>query len=793
MHIQEKARNTISPRIPRYFWYSLAFAVVYLVIFGSWIVVNKDLSSLFTLRETSGILLAALLSFGLSWVGVRRHQWKQDTSSPHLSAQRRLTFWVPLMFSIALAFAVVGDSIYVYNYWHMVLTWPTWADAAMLMMYPALLTGLLLLPRSVLLGHAPLRFVLDSLMVIATLVAFSWYFTLGPTLLRGTGGSLVFMLASIAYPAFDLLLISSTFLFTTRIPDKRLRMAIRILSAALAILAISDSYATYTVLQNTYTSGLMDLGWAIGCFGIALSIQAMRWLSGRKAADETPPQEPSSFATAPIWRSLLPYALVPALIGLVLYVWKRDQADPLAVGTYMCGLVLLVLIFVKQFVSVREIHLLNRGLRSTQHILHEKNTALEQANARLDALATTDVLTNLPNHRGLQTLLEQECERARRFGRPLSLLFLDGDRFKQINDTYGHAAGDTVLRELGERARSVLRAGDTVGRFGGEEFLMLLPETGAQEAQVVAERLRSAVAACSLAAREVEGGIAVTVSIGLGSYPTDGATASEILEQADQAMYWAKRLGRNQVRTAAEAARANLDAELKAATAHALERPELATLDRQDQERWVRAEQLGLIYSLMGALDLREPGMSEHAHEVSDLVTAMARALEFDEARTRRAAMAAFLHDIGKIALPDRLLHQLRQHFSAQEWRLLHQHAALGADIVEASPWLADLAPAIRHHHEHWDGTGDPDGLAGEAIPLEARLIGVAEAYHAMISEQPYQAARSVADALDELERRAGTQFDPALVPVLLAVLQSRQEGRDPSPERARPDLLTQV
>jgi putative two-component system response regulator len=194
----------------------------------------------------------------------------------------------------------------------------------------------------------------------------------------------------------------------------------------------------------------------------------------------------------------------------------------------------------------------------------------------------------------------------------------------------------------------------------------------------------------------------------------------------------------------------------------------------------VRAEQLGLIYSLMGALDVREPGMSEHAHEVSDLVTAMARALEFDEARTRCAAMAAFLHDP-------------RQHFSAQEWRLLHQHAALGADIVEASPWLADLAPAIRHHQERWDGTGNPDGLAGEAIPLEAleaRLIAVAEAYHAMISEQPYQAARSVADAL---ERRAGTQFDPVLVPVLRAVLQSRHEGRDSSWERARPDLLTQV
>ncbi len=432
-------------------------------------------------------------------------------------------------------------------------------------------------------------------------------------------------------------------------------------------------------------------------------------------------------------------------------------------------------------------------LKCLHEALQQEQEALKGANARLTALATTDMLTGLPNHRALQTQLEQECERARRFGHPLSLLFFDGDRFKQVNDTYGHATGDVVLRELGERARSILRAGDTVGRFGGEEFLILLPETDEHQALIVAERLRSAVAAYPLAACEVEGGIAVTVSIGVANYPSDGATGSAVREQADQAMYWAKRLGRNQVRSAAEAERANRDAALKAATAHTLERQELAPIDGRDHENTVRAEQLGLIYSLMGALGLREPGMSEHAHEVSDLVSGMARLLEFDEKRIWRATTAAFLHDIGKIALPDRLLDQPRQQFSVPEWRLLHQHAELGAGIVEASPWLTDLAPAIRHHHEHWDGTGDPDGLAGSAIPLEARLIALAEAYHAMISEQPYQAARSATDALEELERRAGTQFDPALLPVLRAVLESRQEGGDSSWEYARPDLLSQV
>lgn len=421
-------------------------------------------------------------------------------------------------------------------------------------------------------------------------------------------------------------------------------------------------------------------------------------------------------------------------------------------------------------------YFITRSIRRLYLQIKEQNALLTENNARLQSLSTTDQLTELPNHRALQILLEKECERARRFGRPFSLLFFDGDRFKQVNDTYGHATGDVVLRELGKRARTVLRAGDTVGRFGGEEFLVILPETSSQDAKIMAERLRSVVAATPLAMCEVENGVVVTVSIGVATYPIDGATANEVREQADQAMYWAKRLGRNQVRIAVEAAQADRNAALKAATAHALERQELVALDWRDPESQVRAEQMGLVYSLMGALDLREPGISAHAHSVSDLVAGMARKLHFDEGHTRQATTAAFLHDIGKIALPDRLLQQPQQLFSAREWRLLHQHAELGADIVEASPWLSELAPAIRHHHERWDGTGGPDGLKGEAIPLESRLIAIAEAYHSMLSEQPYQAARAVGEALDELERCAGTQFDPTLLPVFRGVLKSLQK-----------------
>jgi len=191
---------------------------------------------------------------------------------------------------------------------------------------------------------------------------------------------------------------------------------------------------------------------------------------------------------------------------------------------------------------------INRRLDETRSQLVKAHVALEQQ-------ALTDVLTGLPNRRAIMLDLEQEIERARRSSRPLTLVFFDGDRFKTINDTYGHVVGDIVLRQLGERAGSVLRAGDTLGRLGGEEFIALLPQTASREAILVAERLRVAIAALPLACFEVEGGIPVTVSVGVASYPGDGVTSDVLLHKADQAMYCAKIEGRNQVRAASEAER----------------------------------------------------------------------------------------------------------------------------------------------------------------------------------------------------------------------------------------------
>jgi diguanylate cyclase (GGDEF)-like protein/putative nucleotidyltransferase with HDIG domain len=417
-------------------------------------------------------------------------------------------------------------------------------------------------------------------------------------------------------------------------------------------------------------------------------------------------------------------------------------------------------------------------LEEANRALTAAHASLEEAYATIQRQALTDGLTGLPNHRAVMDQLQKELERARRHGRPFSVLFFDADRFKKVNDTHGHAVGDAVLCEIGVRAGSVLRGGDTLGRFGGEEFVVLLPEADGSEARMVAERIRAAVAAGPVASAEVEGGIAATVSIGLATYPADGPSEEDLLSQADEAMYLAKRLGRNQVRTAEEARHMSADVEMMVLLQHEGQR-EAVEREGITPERLRETYTLRTICSLMTLLDRRDAGLSSHAYAVSDLATAIAGALGLDPKDVSRIGMAALIHDIGKVAVPDVLL-QKSTALSSQERVLLQEHAELGAQILEASPFLCDLMPMVRYHHERWDGYGYPDQLRGEDIPLAARIITVAEAYDTMLRDHPYQAGRGVEEALREVQRCAGTQFDPAVVQAFSGLL-VQQPTRLPS------------
>ena len=383
-------------------------------------------------------------------------------------------------------------------------------------------------------------------------------------------------------------------------------------------------------------------------------------------------------------------------------------------------------------------------------VMAERRELEQRKQERILALATTDPVTELPNHRALMARLDQELEHAQRYDRACSLLFLDLDHFKALNDGYGHAAGDAVLCEFASLIRAQLRHGDTVGRWGGEEFVAILPETRADEALTLAEAVRAAVAAYTFS---VGGGIHLTCSIGMASCPTHTQEREGLLTAADQAMYGAKRFGRNQVRAANDPAVLALFIE---------SHPEEAAL-------------VGMVEALVTLVEARDYSTGRHSQQVADLVLRLALALGLPTAEAQMIALAGRLHDVGKVAIPDGVL-QKPGRLTEEEWELMRTHPVVGADVVSHIPALRPLAPVIRAHHERWDGQGYPDHLAGEAIPFGARILMVVDAYLAIIVDRPYRQARAPAIALAELRRCTRSQFDPQVVEALTRLLQYREE-----------------
>ncbi len=386
--------------------------------------------------------------------------------------------------------------------------------------------------------------------------------------------------------------------------------------------------------------------------------------------------------------------------------------------------------------------------------IEEKNARLAENNILLQALSTTDPLTELPNHRALLSTLKRELERAQRYDRPCSLLFLDLDHFKALNDGYGHTAGDTVLREFAGVLSTTIRNMDTAGRWGGEEFVVILPEATAEEALDIAERIRKAV---SFSSFEISGGLHLTCSVGVACYPEHAADQDALLTAADQAMYGAKRLGRNQVRMVCD--------------------PAISALLTTETAEGGREETAlhGTVEALVTLVEKRDWSLGHHSQQVADLVRqlALARGMSLEEVQV--VALAGQLHDIGKVAIPDAIL-QKPGPLTEEEWEQMRRHSIVGAEVISCIPSLRPLAPVIRAHHERWDGQGYPDHLQSEQIPLAARLIAVVDSYAVMITNRPYQLARPQAEVLVELQRCAGSQFDPQVVEAMIGLLQGTQD-----------------
>jgi diguanylate cyclase (GGDEF)-like protein/putative nucleotidyltransferase with HDIG domain len=388
-----------------------------------------------------------------------------------------------------------------------------------------------------------------------------------------------------------------------------------------------------------------------------------------------------------------------------------------------------------------------RQIKLLEQVALQIATPIENAQlyARAEQRSRIDELTGLYNRRHFEERLKEEIGRHSRHGDMFSIFLLDLDNFKTYNDMYGHPAGDIVLNQIGKTMKGSVRSVDQAFRYGGDEFVVILPQTGIDDARVVAERVRKQIAG------EMEAkGVAVTCSIGLASYPSDGVIPGELVTVADTALYYAKRTGGNRVYLSSKILSEPLD------------------------EAGVYAKRNGLsaIYALVSTVEARDPYTYGHSRKVNSYAVALAEAIGLSPDDVSKVSTAALLHDIGKIGIPDKVLNK-KGKLSKEDWEAIKSHPRLGANIVGNVPQLIPCVNSILHHHERWDGGGYPEGLKGEEIPIEARILAIADSFEAMTSARPYRPALCSEKVVKELRRCGGSQFDPELVGVFIGIIEA--------------------
>ena len=368
----------------------------------------------------------------------------------------------------------------------------------------------------------------------------------------------------------------------------------------------------------------------------------------------------------------------------------------------------------------------------------EIGVAIENAKLleRLSEQSETDELTGLYNRRHFYDTLDNETYRTWRSGRCFSLAILDLDGFKRYNDRFGHTSGDAVLKQFASAVKEALRKSDTAFRYGGDEFAVILPATGSDRAKKIIERVRDKWAKTS-GEQYPRLDPPIRFSAGIAQFPEDSETSDGLVFLADTALFTAKR-GRGYKSTmASELGELPIDARSP------------ATVDQ--------------VYALAATVDARSPYTSGHADRVATVSSFIGRAIGLPKEDLEQLMTASLLHDIGKLGVPDLILRK-PETLTRDERRVIEKHAAEGAKILSHVRELATLAPIVLHHHEWYNGEGYPEGLKGEDIPLLSRIITVADSYDTMVTPLPHRQAMTHEDALDELRRYSGIQFDPDLV-----------------------------
>lgn len=615
--------------------------------------------------------------------------------------------------------------------------------------YPFFACAILMLPEGNISLLARLRILLDSLIIIIAAALFFYYFFLGPLLTQGDETQAEKIAGSL-YPLADLVLMFCLLLVTLRSGERALRPVLLMLGLALVCMfTVQTLHISDILLDRFHWISSTNVLWLPVLVLLAGAAQTINTLPKRDGTTGYHASLPLLNAAVPFAASSLKALISPALILvlslLILLLWingiKEIFPGQMAV-VYIGGFVILMLAVLRQLLDMYEISVL-------QGRLQRRNRSLRALNERLEKQATTDSLTGLPNHRALVETLGEVLEYARASGESCALIFVDIDHFKSINDSYGHLVGDAVLRQFSELLTANMRARDRVGRWGGEEFVAILPGMGFEAAVQVAERMRVA-----LKERDFAGGIKgdLTCSFGVATYPDDATESKSLLMCADRAMYTAKRLGRDQTRVAHE--------------------PLVMVMGMSEEVPGTgeEAEMLAVVESLAATLEARDRPTSLHAHRVATLALKLALELGLSGREACIVGLGGLLHDLGKVAMPDAILFKHGK-LSAAEVEYMARHPLIGAEILTPVPSLRPVAAIVRSHHEWMNGSGYPDGLCGEEIPLGARIVAVADAYDAIVSNRVYRQGRVSSEAVRELRNSVSRQFDARVVEALARLL----------------------
>ena len=378
--------------------------------------------------------------------------------------------------------------------------------------------------------------------------------------------------------------------------------------------------------------------------------------------------------------------------------------------------------------------------------LERRSAELGARQTEFEAMALADALTGLPNKRAFGDRLDDELRRAKREYYPVALVAMDLDRFKQINDTWGHAVGDEALVMLSRKIEAELRAGDFCGRVGGDEFMICLARADSQSAGKVLSRLRASLVGARVGPERHQ----ITFSAGIAEFPQHSSVRADLMNMADAALYWGKASGRDRWSVYSHEAGDRLSSEEAA-------------------EGIRRRGLINTLQALARGVDAKNRFTKQHSEQVASYAVALAELLRMSEEHVDAIRQAALLHDVGKIGIGEQIVVK-EAALSVTEAEEMERHSLLGRDMLVGAG-LFDQARWVYHLHERFDGGGHPEGLVGEDIPVESRILHVADTLEHMTRSHPYRRHRPLEEALLELRYNAGTRLDPRLVGYMIELV----------------------